>query len=152
MNLLPERSRDILGGLALAVIGGGAALRAGTHLNLGSLGNMGPGFFPTILGVALALCGALIAAPALMRGGKPGAIARVNLRAILCVIGSVAVFALTIRLLGLVPSAFLAVVVAGFADPKTKLSTLVLLAIGLSVLSWLVFIVALGMPLSALPF
>lgn len=152
MNLLSERSRDILGGLALAVIGGGAALRAGTHLNLGSLGDMGPGFFPTILGVALALCGALIAAPAHMRGVGSGAVARVNLRAILCVIGAVAVFALTIRPLGLVLSGFLAVVVAGLADPTTKLSTLVLLAIGLSGLSWLVFIVALGMPLSALPF
>lgn len=152
MNLLSERSRDILGGLALAVIGGGAALRAGTHLNLGSLGNMGPGFFPTMLGVALALCGAFIAVSALLRGGQSGAVAQVNLRAILCVIGSVAVFALTIRLLGLIPSAFLAVVVAGFADAKTKLSTLVVLAIGLSGLSWLVFVKALGMPLAALPF
>jgi hypothetical protein len=146
-----ERNRDILAGLALVAIGGGAAVRAGTHLHLGSLSNMGPGFFPTMLGAALALCGALVAILSLFRGAGPGMAARVNLRAILCIIGAVAVFALTIRPLGLVLSGFLAVVAAGFADPETKPRTLFLLAIGLSGLSWLIFIVALGMPLSAFP-
>jgi len=146
-----ERNRDILAGLALVAIGGGAAVRAGTHLHLGSLSNMGPGFFPTMLGAALALCGVLVAILSLLRGAGPGMAARVNLRAILCIIGAVAVFALTIRPLGLVLSGFLAVVAAGFADPETKPRTLFLLAIGLSGLSWLIFIVALGMPLSAFP-
>ena len=47
---------------------------------------------------------------------------------------------------------FLLVLTAGFADPRTKPLTLVLLAGGLAAISWLVFIVALGMPLRALAF
>ncbi|MEC7763147.1 MAG: tripartite tricarboxylate transporter TctB family protein [Pseudomonadota bacterium] len=152
MNLLSERNRDLLGGLALVIIGLGAAVRAGTTLRMGSLGNMGPGFFPTVLGVALAVCGGIILAQTVVRRVGPGAIARVNLRAILCIIGAVAVFAIAIRPLGLLLTAFLSVVVAGLADPRTKLVTLIILGVGLSATSWLVFIVALGMPLSALPF
>lgn len=152
MNLLSERNRETMGGLALVFIGAGAAIRAGSNLHMGTLGNMGPGFFPTVLGVALALCGAIITAPALLRRIGPGLSTLINLRAVFCVIGSVAVFALTIRPLGLVLAAFLAVVVAGFADPRTRPVTLVLLGLGLSAISWVVFILALGMPLSAFPF
>lgn len=152
MTVTVERARELAGGTLLALLGGGAALKALTSQHIGTPANMGPGFFPVVLGICLALCGLGVAAAALGKSLDQAAVPRVNVRAVALVTLSVALFALTIRPLGMVPAAFLLVLAAGFADPRTKPLTLVLLAGGLAAISWLVFIVALGMPLRAFAF
>ncbi|WP_319824848.1 tripartite tricarboxylate transporter TctB family protein [Thalassovita sp.] len=144
-----DRTRDLAGGALLALIGLGAALQAQASLQIGTPANMGPGFFPVALGLCLALCGVGIVVTGVLRSIPAEDTPRINPRAIGLVTLSVALFALTVRPLGLIPAAFLLVMTAGFADPRSRWTTLALLAGGLALLSWLVFIVALRMPLQA---
>src|SRR5579884_3758772 len=55
--------RDYYAGALMVLVGCGAAV-AGSRYQLGSLTQMGPGFFPTALGVLLALLGIAIACTA----------------------------------------------------------------------------------------
>jgi hypothetical protein len=55
--MLSRDYRDIVGGLLLVVLGLGFSWYAAEHYDLGSLRRMGPGMFPTVLGVALACLG-----------------------------------------------------------------------------------------------
>ena len=62
-------TRDLVGGLALTVIGLFAAYYAHEHYEIGNLRRMGPGFFPVSLGLTLAVLGVLVALPAWFRQG-----------------------------------------------------------------------------------
>ena len=160
-QILAPGWRDVAGGTLLAAVGIFAGLRALTQMHVGTPGNMGPGFFPLLLGAALMLCGlgmiaATLIGPVMRRIGARSLSPptrtdeiQVNWRAIGLVSLSVALFAVTLRPLGMVPASFLLVFVAGLADPTTAKSRLAALALGLSLASWVIFILALGMPLRA---
>ncbi|MCB1388110.1 MAG: tripartite tricarboxylate transporter TctB family protein [Rhodobacteraceae bacterium] len=140
--------RDMLAGALLVVLGlasGGYAL---AHYRVGSAASMGPGFFPVVLGGALALLGVAVGIAGWLRG-RPGAPVVLKPRALLAVVAGVLAFAVAIRPLGFVPASFLLVVLSALADPASRPATIGLLAAGLTLLSWLIFVVGLGMPLAA---
>jgi putative tricarboxylic transport membrane protein len=58
------RSRELLAGIVCLTLGAGAVMEA-TRYSIGSLRQLGPGFYPAVLGSALALVGLLIAGAAL---------------------------------------------------------------------------------------
>ena len=58
-------------------------------------------------------------------------------------------FSATITSLGMLPAAFLLVMLAARADARTRWVSAILLGLFLSLVSWLIFVVALGMPLAA---
>lgn len=91
------------------------AVHAQQNYDFGTLSRMGPGFFPTVLGWLLAFCGVLVTVPAWRRSGSP---IKVAWRSLFLVLGSVVVFALTLRALGLVVSTFLAAFIATLADEE----------------------------------
>ena len=100
------------GGLVLILVGLFATIQARQY-DFGSISHMGPGFFPTILGLLLAFLGALIFLSAL-KGQKESRI-RVQWRSLGFILASIIVFACTLQRLGLVPSVFAVVVVASLA-------------------------------------
>lgn len=106
---------DIWGGAVLAVIGIGVAGWAGTRLEFGTLRAMGPGFFPTVLGAALSLLGAMIALPAWWRGAEPVPLRPGDMAA---VIAAILIFGLGMDRLGVVLACFLAVLVASLPAPR----------------------------------
>ncbi|TSE24000.1 Tripartite tricarboxylate transporter TctB family protein [Tepidimonas sediminis] len=140
--------RDLIGGLLMAAVGAAAALYAQAHYELGELRNMGPGFFPVVLGWVLAVLGVLIALPALLRPGESIQLAG---RAALCVIGSIVVFGLLLKPAGLVPATVAAVLVASLADARFTWRTRLLTAAAIAALAWLIFIAGLGMVLPSWP-
>jgi putative tricarboxylic transport membrane protein len=157
MTVMTSALRDRVSGAGLFVIGLGAIVKAQTGMHVGSLANMGPGFFPTVLGGCLVLTGAGLCAatfkrtrssPDLTEISRPA----VNLRTIGLVALAAVIFAITVRSLGLIPAAFLLVATSALADPRTKPATAMTLAAGLALASWLIFVAALGMPLSAFSF
>lgn len=152
MTALSVRQRNLTGGVLLGLAGAAAAVRALTAMHVGTPADMGPGFFPLVLGACLALCGVGMVLAALPDRRASGHQPIISLRVVGVVIVAVASFALTVRPLGLVPAAFLLVVIAGFADPRSRLKMILPLALGLSVLSWLIFLVGLKMPLPAFAF
>ncbi|MCU0762044.1 MAG: tripartite tricarboxylate transporter TctB family protein [Hydrogenophaga sp.] len=138
---------DIVGGLALVALGGFAAIYAQRY-EFGDLNRMGPGYFPVALGIILALLGLMIALPAFKRHGEPIA---VKWKTLVLVLGSIVAFALTLKVIGLILATALAVVISSMADNDTSWKGRILLAVGVSALTYLVFGFALGMVLPAWP-
>lgn len=141
--------RELLAGLTVIGIGGFAALYSSWNYPVGVLARIGPGFFPQLLGWLLVVLGGVIVASSLRQAAIRVKPPPVFIRAFLAVLLSVAVFALTIERLGLVPAAILLTIVAAAARKGYRLKRVLILGACLAVLSWLIFSLALQMPLSA---
>lgn len=140
-------SRDIIGGLALSVIGLYAAFQARDY-EFGSLTHMGPGYFPVGLGLLLAVLGVAVAVPAFFREGEP---LKVEWRTLALVLGSLVAFAAALKTLGLVAATVLAVVVSSLADRQTRWKGRLSIAAGVALVTYLVFALSLGMVLPVWP-
>jgi putative tricarboxylic transport membrane protein len=135
-------SKGVLAGLifiGLALLFGASAL----SLSMGTAARMGPGYFPMLLAITLALLGVLVVVEGLFSGADvPG---RTNLRSVVLVAGSVVVFALSFESLGLVPAVALTSFLLSIADRHVELVSAFIVALVLALFSWLVFTVALSM-------
>lgn len=139
--------QDIVGGALFVGIGIFALIYA-QRWDFGRIEQMGPGFFPVVLGVLLIVIGLAII---LVRFRMPPVEISINPRAILAVGAAVALFALILRPAGLVPTAFLSALVASFGDPATLIWQRLALALFVTVFSALVFVLGLGMNLPLFP-
>lgn len=137
--------KDILAGLAFVGIGLAFAIGA-TGYKIGTTLQMGPGYFPLILGGLLAVLGGTIAVRGLA-GGEEGSIGQVPWRATVLVTIAVLFFAITARGLGLLPATVVAALLASLASRRTGLLGVVLITAGLTALSILVFVVGLRLRL-----
>lgn len=144
--VLDRDYRDIAGGLLVAAFGAAAGLYSLAHYRLGTVTSMGPGMFPTALGVLLALGGLGIALGGATRRGYP-VDARILTPVIILV--SISVFALMIEPFGLIPSVFSASVIACLAELRVRPVTKLVLGTVLSALTWLIFIVGLRLTIPA---
>ena len=118
-------SRDHVGG-ALLLVTGVAVVAAGVGYGMGTLRQMGSGFFPVVLGVLMALIGAALLAsagrvagdaapePSAERSHLAGPV--VQWRGWLCIVGGVAAFAVLGEHGGFVPASFVSVFVAALGD------------------------------------
>ena len=164
---MKDETRDFFAGTLLAVIGLFAGVHAGFSYDVGSPANMGPGFFPLVIGCTLALLGlviALMARRAMLHQlqtqhtvERPpiyryGAIKNFGWLPAVSVVAAIALFSQTLEALGLIPATILLTLCACLAQQPYRLTRSVVLAITLSVLAWLIFVVGLGMPVSAFYF
>lgn len=139
--------RDIVGGLGLTVLGLAAALVARDY-EFGTLNRMGPGYFPIVLGILLALLGLLIAIPAFFRSGTS---VNVEWKTFALVMTSIVVFAASLKTLGLIAATVLSVIVSLLADRQTRWKGRLVIAAGVAVVTYLVFAVGLSMVLPVWP-
>jgi len=140
-------THDIVGGLALTALGVFAAVYAQEY-EFGELNRMGPGYFPVALGVIVAVLGLVIAVPAFFRRGQP---IHVEWKTFALVMASLVVFALTLKLLGLMVATVLAVIISSLADNDTRWKGRLIIASGVAAITYLVFIVGLSMVLPVWP-
>lgn len=143
----PADSRSLIGGAIMIAAGAGVALHAGTHLNLGTMQRMGPGMFPTALGIILAGLGLLTVVTAFGRTGRAG---RPEIGPALAVLGGLALFALTIDRFGLLVAIPLLVVVSSLASRRRRPVPLVLLTAALCLAAWVIFVAGFNLPVSLL--
>lgn len=132
--------RDLVGGLALIAIGLFAAAHAQQY-ELGQLQRMGPGYFPTALGILLAILGVFVAIPALFRQGTS---IHIEWKSLLWVIVSILVFAICLNSLGLVITAILTVLAGSMASDLTWRGRLIL-SVSVAAITYLIFGFGLGM-------
>ncbi|GGF07834.1 tripartite tricarboxylate transporter TctB family protein [Stappia taiwanensis] len=140
--------RDAGGGLLIAAIGLLFLLGA-REMPLGSLRNMGPGMFPTALSVVAIIAGLAIAALEVLRNAE--AAMTFDLRALACVGGAIALYAVLMESAGLLATTVIAVFLLAAAPQRFRPMETLLVGVGLSVFTWAVFVKGLGMPLSFLP-
>lgn len=113
-------------------------------LNLGTAARMGPGYFPLMLSIALAVLGlAVIAIGFVQDGERPGGL---NIRAMVFVGLGVCCFAFAVRPLGLVPAVGASSLLFSLAGRDFKPVSAVIAALVLALGSWGLFIIGLGMP------
>lgn len=147
MNAKTMARRDFWAGGLLVALGAAVYLRSRGY-GLGTLGHMGSGFFPAVLGVLLVLVGILIAATSKDTTSlrQPS---RAAWRGASLVLLSVLSFVWVAAHLGLVPATFTVVVVAGFADRRNSVRDVMLMAGILTLMCYVVFSLALHVQLAA---
>jgi hypothetical protein len=139
---------DLMGGLALALVGAGALVWSLMHYDLGSLRQMGPGFFPVVLGGALALLGLVVALPALRRPGQAAPFEGLSL---LAVMAAILIFGLGLTRLGLVPATAIATLIASLPAPQPGWVWRAGLVVAVTALTVLVFHLGLRMTIPLWP-
>lgn len=136
--------RDFWAGLIYIGIGLSAFYIA-LDYEMGTAVRMGPGYFPRVLAIVLALIGFASLLRSFLRPGE--AVGRLAWRAALLVLGATAIFGLLVRGAGLALGLLVLVLISAYASRQFRLPSTVLLAAGLAVFSFLVFLKGLGIPL-----
>jgi hypothetical protein len=143
---------DVWAGL-LFVAFGCVALLLGRDLEVGAAAEMGEGYVPRAMAIALLALGTLVIVLAWLRGpGEPGSqIEALRWRPLLFVTVAILAFAAALEPLGLVAAIGASVVAANFAGQPLALRPLALLTVVLCLGVLAVFVWGLGLPLYALP-
>jgi hypothetical protein len=137
--------KDLLAGAVFIAFGLAFAIGA-LGYNVGTPLRMGPGYFPLSLGILLIVMGGIIAAKGfLAEAGEP--IGGLALRPVILIVAAFIFFGVTVRGLGVVPSLFITVLVAALARERTSPLLALATAASLTVVSVLLFIVALQLRL-----
>lgn len=146
-----KSQRDFASGLMFVAVGVAFAVGA-THYPFGVSAKPGPGYFPLMLGVLLALLGAIVLFKALTvesPGGDPiGAIAW---KPLLLILAAVVMFGLLLPRLGLAITAPLLILVASLGGNEFHPKGVAIMALVLTVGSWAVFVKGLGLTMPMWP-
>jgi hypothetical protein len=142
------KPRDLAAGVAFAAFGA-ATVVIGSRYRLGDLTSMGPGYFPSILGVGLLAIGGVLIVSGLVGQGER--IAPIRLRPLLLIALSVPAFGLTLSHLGLVAASLQTVVIARLAGPDHRPLETLILAVVLAASCAALFVYGLKLPLQLFP-
>ena len=140
-----EARKDFFAGLfftALGLLG----LAGAAELDFGSLGAMGPGFFPAVVSGLLTLTGLLLVLRGLLRGGLRAKGESFSPGAPLLLLTALILFALLLEPLGFLPAAFTLVFVGRLAAGDGRWIEALFLALILTALSEVLFLWWLEMP------
>lgn len=149
MNRRIRSSQDFWTGTAFVVFGLATAFFARAY-PLGTTARMGPGYFPTMLGLILAGIGAFVLIRSFV-SDSGGQIATLRVGLLLRLLLSVAAFGVMLPYFGLLVAAFVTVLLASWAGPEFNLGEGIVTAAVLSTGSWLVFVFALKQTMPVWP-
>ena len=144
--------RDLWSGVVFVAIGV-AALVLGVDLTVGSAADMGEGYVPRAMAIAMIALGTVIAMVALWRGpGRAEArLEAMRWRPLLFVTASILAFVAVLEPLGLIAAVVCSAAIASFAGQPLRARSLVILVCVLTLLVLAVFVWGLGLPLHVLP-
>jgi hypothetical protein len=141
LEIIRTALKDILAGSVFIAFGLFFALVSLTY-EVGSPLNMGPGYFPLVLGGVLVLLGVVIVGKGFV-AGEGDSIGTVPWRSTVLILAAVILFGVTVRGLGLVPSLFITTLLTAFAGYRTGVVPAVVISTGLTILCVLIFSVGL---------
>ncbi len=153
--------KDVFAGLLFAAIGLTTVIVASEY-PLGTMRSIGPGYFPIMIGVLLALLGAGVvyqgvsfSAAGDPAGEHTAASAEeddgIAVRPLIMITLAVVAVGRTLRPRGLAVATVTLVTLASLAGREFRLLNIVLLSVGLIALSWITFIYLLGLPMTLWP-
>jgi Tripartite tricarboxylate transporter TctB family len=135
-----------LGGGLLVFAGGCAVAIGATSYPVGELTRMGPGYFPMVVEIALAILGLDLV---LVSRTTASRLPRLRLKPAFAVFAGLIFWALTIERFGLVPSTLGLVILVSLAQDRPSLGMIAATAAFLIAFSIGVFIYALAIPIPA---
>lgn len=119
----------------------------GSLYGIGSLGNMGTGYFPVLLGLVAVFVGIATLLDVARSECPPP---EIPWRAAICVFSAILVWALLVERVGLFPSSVLLVIIASLGRRQYNLRSVVITALVASVASVLIFVEGFSVPLRAI--
>ena len=157
IGLIKESRRNYYGGALMVVLGVGAAVKS-LHYQVGTLTAMGTGFFPLILGAALAVIGILMIASSAWgalahnapEANGPLPKAKPEWRGWGCILGGIVAFVVLGRWGGLLPATFAITFISALGDRENSWLEVAGLATAITLISVVVFWWALGIQLPLL--
>ncbi|ADV01361.1 tripartite tricarboxylate transporter TctB family protein [Alicycliphilus denitrificans] len=154
-----QSQRDFAAGALFCAFGVAFAWGAATY-NVGSGARMGPGYFPLIVGLLIALLGAVITARSLIVHTEDGdPIGAIAWRPLLFIIGANLLFgvllgglpALGLPPMGLIVAVYALTLVSSLAGDQFNLKSVLILATVLAVGSYVAFVWALNLQFPVWP-
>ncbi|GAA4334099.1 tripartite tricarboxylate transporter TctB family protein [Pigmentiphaga soli] len=112
---------------------------------MGTAAKMGPGYFPFWLGILMALLGAVIGISALSPKAEETKVTGIDFKIALLVLGSVVLFGILLRPLGVYVSILILVVLSSYASHEFNWKVAVVNGFCLVIFSHLVFVKGLGL-------
>jgi len=157
--VLIKSQKDFLSGLMFTVVGAAFAYGA-THYSIGSAARMGPGYFPILLGVILAILGAIIMFKALVVETSNGdQVGQLAWKPLIYIIGANLLFGVMLGGLpqiglppmGLIAGVYALTAVASLAGDSFHTKEVLGLATVLAIGSYLAFVVLLKLQFPVWP-
>jgi Tripartite tricarboxylate transporter TctB family len=154
-----KSQKDFLSGLMFLVLGGVFAWGA-THYSIGTGARMGPGYFPMMLGILLAILGAVILMGSLIVETPDGdKVAKIAWRPLGYILGANVVFGamlgglpkLGIPSFGLIAAIFALIIIASKAGDEFSWKSVLILSTVLSIGSYMAFIFLLKLQMPVWP-
>lgn len=131
----------------MMLLGLGTIVEGSTY-RLGTLRQMGPGYFPVMLGVAMTIVGVLIALAAMQPStgdDDDDAIPeKPEWKGWICIIAGPVLFIILGAYFGLLPATFACVFVSALGDKTTTLKQATVLAAGITIFGIIIFVYMLG--------
>jgi hypothetical protein len=149
MAIRIRSTQDFCAGCAFIAFGAVTVVLAQAY-PMGTAARMGPAYFPTLLGAALAGIGVAVLVKSLA-SADGGQVGRLHLWLLLRLLLSVAAFAVLLQPLGLVLAAAVVVMLASWAGHEFRLLEALLNAAVLALASYLLFIKGLGQTMPVWP-
>ncbi|RYF75662.1 MAG: tripartite tricarboxylate transporter TctB family protein [Comamonadaceae bacterium] len=154
-----KSQKDFFAGLMFSLVGVAFAWGATTY-NVGSGARMGPGYFPLMLGILLAVLGMVVIFTSITIETVDGdPIGRIAWRPLGFIIGANLIFGVLLGgvvswglpAMGLIAAIYALVLIAGLAGDKYSLKSSLILATILAIGSYLAFVVALKLQFQVWP-
>jgi drug/metabolite transporter (DMT)-like permease len=146
-----KSERDFWSGLMFTVVGVVFAVGA-TNYSMGSSARPGPGYFPLLLSVILAILGAILLFKSLTietEGGDP--IGKIAWRPLLVIVASITVFGALLPRLGMIATIPILIVMVSFAGDEFRWRGVIVAAVVLTIFSWLIFVAGLKLTIPLWP-
>ena len=137
--------KDVLAGAIFIVLGLAFAFGALAY-EIGTPQRMGPGYFPLVLAAILVVLGVIVVVKGFI-AGEHDPIGEVDWRALVFITAALLFFGLTIRGLGVIGALFGASLLASLARSATPIWQVLVISVGLTILSIVIFVVALQLRL-----
>ena len=111
-----------------------------TDYQFGTTQRMGPGYFPTILGILLVVLGILVALPTFKSDTHETHVGKIGWRGLIVILGSVILYAILLPRAGFVISMAALVILSAMASKEFTWKAALLSTIFLGLFSYLVFV------------
>lgn len=152
MIKLQINARELTAGLVLAALGAAVGIYAKANYELGTPADMGPGFFPMVLGWVLVALGLLVSLLSTQRTTTTRQSPGPKFKYLLTICVGILAFGLLLERLGLVPATVALTLFSTLLQRPYQPKKIALLASALSLGAWLIFVRGFGMPLVAFTF
>ncbi len=143
-HLRREAKTDAIAGIVVVLVGGAVAI-SGYYYGLGSLANIGPGFYPFVFGTIYAVMGAALALMALGRTTDVAVQAvQPHKRSLLFISLAVGSFIALIETAGMFPALAATTFLASLSDKGARVKPAVVFSVVLALVISVLFIYGLG--------